>query len=579
MPTILEIALSNAAVATVLALLAAGIAKVYRRPALTHCLWLLVLLKLVTPPLIPVRTSWTMPDHSKADTVGIDSGNDFGEITGNDGNQFSDESIDLATSPERQRRALDDRPSLELRVGGAEPDSLISKTFGVAFNRGPLTPVIPPQRQWDGLLAILIPFWLAGSVLVLAWTTWSSWRFHRLLKFARPAPSEAQKQVQELARRLGLKRWPILYLVNGAVSPMLWGVPPRLLFPARLLRRLDRDQRAALFVHELAHLKRRDNCVRILELIGLTLYWWHPAVWWARRELHEAEEQCCDAWVVWAQSGQSRAYALALLHTVDFFSHARPTLPLTASGIGQVPHLRRRLTMIMQARTPRSITWAGGAGVLALGLLLPLAPVLGQPAPEKPKDGQVNKDERDQQIEALKKAIKYLEEQKNAETRNAAIKALSNLQKDEEKQIEIHTAQMAVDQLARQVKVKQKELKDLQAKLEAAQQRLNKLTGKKQQNKPIELKPTEIQWQYNKIYQDLAPLEVQFKKFQPVEIELDPLQLQWEKVPVELQLLQQQPPAQEKKSDLERKVEKLLKEVEELKRELQKHKQAELRKN
>src|SRR5258708_4579500 len=58
MSGLLEIALSNAVVATMLALLAAGIARVYRRPALTHSLWLLVLLKLVTPPIIPVQTSW-----------------------------------------------------------------------------------------------------------------------------------------------------------------------------------------------------------------------------------------------------------------------------------------------------------------------------------------------------------------------------------------------------------------------------------------------------------------------------------------------------------------------------------------
>src|SRR5712692_7486203 len=61
MSTILEIAVSNAVVASLLALLAAGISRWYRRPALAHSLWLLVLLKLVTPPIIPVQTSWIIP--------------------------------------------------------------------------------------------------------------------------------------------------------------------------------------------------------------------------------------------------------------------------------------------------------------------------------------------------------------------------------------------------------------------------------------------------------------------------------------------------------------------------------------
>src|SRR5437763_15667868 len=55
MQPFLEITLTNIAMATALAVLAALVARVYRRPALSHFLWLLVLLKLVTPPLLPVR--------------------------------------------------------------------------------------------------------------------------------------------------------------------------------------------------------------------------------------------------------------------------------------------------------------------------------------------------------------------------------------------------------------------------------------------------------------------------------------------------------------------------------------------
>src|SRR5215831_11016869 len=55
MGTLLEIALSNAAVAALLALMAAGLSSLCRRPALAHRLWLLVLLKLVTPPILPVH--------------------------------------------------------------------------------------------------------------------------------------------------------------------------------------------------------------------------------------------------------------------------------------------------------------------------------------------------------------------------------------------------------------------------------------------------------------------------------------------------------------------------------------------
>ena len=64
METLLHVGLSNALTAAALALVAAAVGSVCRRPALVHGLWLLVLLKLVTPPLVPVRIPW--PDTREA---------------------------------------------------------------------------------------------------------------------------------------------------------------------------------------------------------------------------------------------------------------------------------------------------------------------------------------------------------------------------------------------------------------------------------------------------------------------------------------------------------------------------------
>src|SRR5205085_5012588 len=124
--------------------------------------------------------------------------------------------------------------------------------------------------------------------------------------------------------------------------------------------RLDPPQQSALLVHELAHLYRRDHWVRWLEIIVTVLYWWHPAVWWARRELRDAEEQCCDAWVVWLMPGANRHYAAALLDTLEFVSSppslkARP--PLAAAFGGVWPHRR-------PANRPRVPVWASGTAQL-----------------------------------------------------------------------------------------------------------------------------------------------------------------------------------------------------------------------
>ena len=108
-------------------------------------------------------------------------------------------------------------------------------------------------------------------------------------------------------------------------------------------------------------------------MLVTALYWWFPVVWWARHALRDAEEQCCDAWVIWAFPDEARTYTETLLDTVDFLNPSRATELLLASGFGRAHHLTRRLTMIMLGTTPRRLGWASAMGAFALSaLLLPL---------------------------------------------------------------------------------------------------------------------------------------------------------------------------------------------------------------
>ena len=196
-------------------------------------------------------------------------------------------------------------------------------------------------------------------------------QFQRLLLELQPVPAEWQSHTDEMAKRMGLCRYPRLYLVPGRVPPMLWAIggKPRLLVPSQLWEAMEEDERTSLVLHELAHLKRRDHWVRWLELVVAGLYWWHPVAWWARRELREAEEQCCDAWVVWAMPQGARTYAAALLTALEFISGARtaPAVASATSGNGHVSCLKRRFQMIVRAKTPKSLSWAGRIAVLGNG--------------------------------------------------------------------------------------------------------------------------------------------------------------------------------------------------------------------
>ncbi len=250
--------------------------------------------------------------------------------------------------------------------------------------------VVLPDRgpAWPMTVAVC---WLSGSLLWWVVAGRRLRQFHRLLRSARPAPPEVAERVRLLAGRMGLRRCPAIYFLSAPVSPLLLALGrPRLLLPVGLWPLLSEEQQETLLAHELAHLRRRDHWVRRLELVVLGLYWWLPVAWWARRRLQEAEEQCCDAWVVAVLPESAPAYAAALIETVAFLSRAPLALPMAASGVGHVPQLKRRLTMILQGRTPRRLSWWGVPAVLAGVALLPLLPTWADPprppAPVRPAE-------------------------------------------------------------------------------------------------------------------------------------------------------------------------------------------------
>jgi len=163
-----------------------------------------------------------------------------------------------------------------------------------------------------------------------------------------------------------------VWRVPARISPLVWALleRPRLLLPARLLETLSREEVDCLLAHELAHVRRRDHLVRLLELVVAGLFWWFPVVWLARRALRSAEEQCCDAWVIWSLPRRAEAYARALVKTVEFLAGARLAMPPAASGARHVRQLERRLTMIMERTPPRALTVAGRLAVAGLAVLM-----------------------------------------------------------------------------------------------------------------------------------------------------------------------------------------------------------------
>lgn len=343
MATLQHAVLSNVGWAAALALAASAAGRVFpRRPALAHGLWLAVLLKLVTPSLV----QWT---------------------------------------PERVVGPADPpRPAMTARPAGTPrpPAGPVAVAPSPAEGRPAEVQVRRRDRRgdrprpWPWRTAAVV-LWMAGTAAWGAAVVAQVSRFRRLLRAARPAPTDLNDRVGRLAALLGLRRAPAVWLVPTKIPPTLWALagPPRLLLPEGLWGRLDGRQQDAVLVHELAHLKRRDHWVRWLEAVVLGLYWWDPVAWWARRQVEKAEEQCCDAWVVWALPGSAEAYAEALVATAVYLSGPRASRPLGATGVGRVSPLRRRLIMILREPTSHATARPLPRAALTLGaLVLPFLP-------------------------------------------------------------------------------------------------------------------------------------------------------------------------------------------------------------
>jgi beta-lactamase regulating signal transducer with metallopeptidase domain len=394
MPTLLQIGLSNAAAATLLAVLAYLAVRARARPAVAHALWMLVLVKLLTPPLVPLPVA-TLREPAAEPTRVARVKRTPAEPPAIQFTRAVAKAPDLTASDPGRRGLLDPKTGLPLppktpRAGksGNKEAGTTPQADEYPTEEGPGPSALAafeetdePQPATSGTFpwwASIAAVWLLGAGFCVVVSLRRVQQFQRLLQHARPAPADIRREFDKLAARIGFRRPPALKLLPGSVSPMVWAVGrAAVYFPAELLAVLNADQRRTLLTHELAHLKRRDHWLRWVELLALSLYWWLPAAWLARRGLHQAEEECCDAWVVETLPSSGRSYAEALLDTMDFLAESPRATPALASGVGQFAAFRRRLLLILADRPRLRLPWLARAGVTALAAIaLALAPTL-----------------------------------------------------------------------------------------------------------------------------------------------------------------------------------------------------------
>ncbi len=102
---------------------------------------------------------------------------------------------------------------------------------------------------------------------------------------------------------------------------------------------LPEAQLELILAHELAHIRRHDYLVNLLQTLVETIFFYHPAVWWLSRQIRNERENCCDD-VAMATVGSRADYGRALL-AIEELRATSPSLSLAAHGGSLLARIRR----------------------------------------------------------------------------------------------------------------------------------------------------------------------------------------------------------------------------------------------
>lgn len=175
--------------------------------------------------------------------------------------------------------------------------------------------VIPVRASLDWLALLqrwMLPVWACGVLMLSIRMLWGCALVSALKRTGRAAEPWAIELVERLARRVGVTRQVRILISTIADGPSVAGwVRPVLLLPAATLLGLSAEQLGAVIAHELAHIRRYDYLVNLLQMLIETVLFYHPAVWWISNRIREERELCCDDVAV-SVCGDAAGYARAL---------------------------------------------------------------------------------------------------------------------------------------------------------------------------------------------------------------------------------------------------------------------------
>jgi len=259
-----------------------------------------------------------------------------------------------------------------LAIAGLPVMSVLKRGAGAAQSEGAVWAVHMPAA-WASYLAYA---WGVIALIGLSRVMIGLWQLHRLRAESRMIdPAEMDPLLQTTLRDCGSREARIAASEKLTVPAAIGFFDPMVILPQWTLRELSPAELNSILIHELAHLKRRDDWTNLAQKVLRAMFFFHPAVWWIERQLSLEREMACDA-VVLEQTANPSVYAGCLV-TVAERSFMRRGLAMAQAAVSRLRHTTLRVAQILSGeRTSSRSAWkpaiavaALASGALALGLV------------------------------------------------------------------------------------------------------------------------------------------------------------------------------------------------------------------
>lgn len=255
----------------------------------------------------------------------------------------------------------------------------------VAIPPAPMSaPITTIAARFEPMVGYLPGVWLSGSLATLALVATGLVGVDRLRRSSRPLESESiAARCGALATSLGIARRVGVAICDRIAAPVLIGVVrPMILLPPAALCGWNIEQLEMALLHELAHVRRHDNLIALLQRLVESLLFFHPAAWWVSSWVGLERELCCDRLVI-EHTGRPRDYARMLAAMAGAVPVAR-TAALAMAGRPLLTRIRLILDMEDRSMKLTLKEWIGGLAAATAVAAIVLAAHAGGPESRGP---------------------------------------------------------------------------------------------------------------------------------------------------------------------------------------------------